>query len=318
MSKRPEVTLVQLHYFVAAAERLSMTAAAQDFFVAQSAVSAAIGQLEQQVGVQLFIRQRSKGLILTAAGLQFLGDVRALLLTLDGALDAARGFDNQVRGTLRIACFVTLAPFMLPRLIARCRAVHPYLDIAVEEVDAEGGREALRTGRAELLLGYDFALGEDVARETVVQAPPHVILPPDHPLAGGEQVFLRELAKERFILLDLPYSRDYFLRVLSSAGLEPDIRHRSVSYETVRSLVAHGHGFSLLNQRPAHDLTYDGYPVTALPIADDVPSLAVVVASLRGVRQSARARAVATVIREVALRTASMPRPGAGPGRSAP
>ncbi|MEU6609664.1 LysR substrate-binding domain-containing protein [Streptomyces shenzhenensis] len=310
MSKRPEITLAQLRYFVAAAERLSMTEAAQAFFVAQSAISAAIAQLEQQVGVQLFIRQRSKGLVLTPAGLQFLGDVRALLLSLDGALDSARGVDNQVRGTVRIACFVTLAPFLLPELITRCRTAHPYLDVTVEEVDAEDGREALRAGRVELLLSYDFALGETVEREVVVQAPPHVILPADHPLAGRAQVFLRELSREKLILLDLPHSRDYFLRVLSSAGLEPDIRHRSGSYETVRSLVAHGHGFSVLNQRPAHDLTYDGHPVAALSIADDVPSLPVVVASLRGVRQSARARAVSAIIRDVAVRTASVPPPG--------
>ena len=62
---RHEITLTQLRYFAAAAERRSMTEAARELFVAQSAVSAAIGQLEQQVGTQLFIRQRSKGLVLT-------------------------------------------------------------------------------------------------------------------------------------------------------------------------------------------------------------------------------------------------------------
>ncbi|WOF24027.1 LysR family transcriptional regulator [Microbacterium betulae] len=300
MSRRPEITLTQLHYFVAAAEHLSMTEAARDFFVAQSAVSAAIAQLEQLLGAQLFIRQRAKGIVLTPAGLQFLGDVRALLLSLDGALDAARGIDNQVRGTVRIACFITLAPFLLPEVISRARSRHPYLDIAVDEVDAEEGRDLVRAGRIELLVGYDFALGEDIRRETIVEAPPHIILPVGHPLAGHDRIFLRELSREKLILLDLPYSRDYFLRILHSAGLEPDVRHRSRSYETVRSLVAHGHGFSVLNQRPAHALTYDGFEVSAIPIADDAPALQVVLASLRDVRQSARARAVAGIIREVA------------------
>jgi DNA-binding transcriptional LysR family regulator len=299
MSKRPDITLTQLRYFVAAAERLSMTEAAREFFVAQSAISASIAQLEQQLGAQLFIRQRSKGLVLTPAGLQFLGDVRALLLSLDGALDAARGIDNQVRGTVRVACFLTLAPFLLPAVISRAHVAHPYLDIAVEELDAEEVRDSLRTGQVELSVGYDFALGEDIDSEVVVQAPPHVILPADHPLAGNDRVFLRELRGEKLILLDLPYSREYFLRILSSAGVQPDIRHRSRSYETVRSLVAHGHGFSVLNQRPVHDRTYDGSAVAVLPIADDVPTLPVVIASVRGVRQSARARAIAAIVREV-------------------
>jgi DNA-binding transcriptional LysR family regulator len=300
MGKRPEITLAQLRYFVAAAERLSMTEAAREFFVAQSAISASIAQLEQQLGAQLFIRQRSKGLVLTPAGLQFLGDVRALLVSLDGALDAARGIDNQVRGTVRVACFLTLAPFLLPAVISRAHAAHPYLDIAVEELDAEEARDALRAGQVELSVGYDFALGEDIDSDVVVRTPPHVILPANHPLAGNERVFLRELYRERLILLDLPHSREYFLRILSSVGLQPEIRHRSRSYETVRSLVAHGHGFSVLNQRPAHDRTYDGSAVAALPIADDVPALPVVIAALRGVRQSARARAVAAIVHEVA------------------
>ena len=79
MSRRHEITLTQLRYFATAAERRSMTEAARELFVAQSAVSAAVGQLEQQVGTQLFIRQRSKGLVLTPAGVQLLGDARALM-----------------------------------------------------------------------------------------------------------------------------------------------------------------------------------------------------------------------------------------------
>jgi DNA-binding transcriptional LysR family regulator len=309
MSRRNEITLTQLRYFAAAAEHRSMTEAARELFVAQSAVSAAVGQLEQQVGTQLFIRQRSKGLILTPAGVQLLGDVRALMLGLDQAVDAARGLDNQVRGTIRLACFVTLAPFVLPAVISRSRAAHPYLDIEVDEVDAEEAREALRSGRAELSVGYDFAYGDGMKREVIDTTPAHVLLAAGHSLASRDRVFLRELAGEKLILLDLPHSRDYFLQLLSSAGIEPEIAHRSRNYETVRAMVAHGHGFSLLNQRPRHDLTYDGGRVTACRIADDVPALRVVIATLPGVRQTARAAALTEVIRDV-VREAALSRPG--------
>ncbi|HEY6493929.1 MAG TPA: LysR family transcriptional regulator [Trebonia sp.] len=299
MSRRNEITLTQLRYCATAAERRSMTEAARELFVAQSAVSAAVGQLEQQVGTQLFIRQRSKGLVLTAAGVQLLGDVRALMLGLDQAIGSACGMDNQVRGTIRLACFVTLAPFILPEVISRVRAAHPYLNVVVDEVDAEEAREALRAGRAELSVGYDFAYGDGITREVIGTTPAHVLLPAGHPLAVEDRVFLRDLAGEKLILLDLPHSRDYFLQLLASAGLEPEITHRSRNYETVRAMVAHGHGFSVLNQRPRHDLTYDGRRVAVRRIADDVPALRVVLAGLRGVRQTARAAALAAVIRDV-------------------
>lgn len=299
MARKPDITLTQLRYFIEAATCLSMTGAAQQLLVAQSAVSAAIAHLEEQIGAQLFIRQRARGLALTPAGQQLLGDARALILNLEEALDTARGIDNQVRGSIRIGCFVTLAPFVLPAIVSRVRATHPYLEIEVDEVDAEGARDALRSGRVEVVIGYDFEMGPDIRKTVLREAQPHVLLAADHPLAARPHVFLRELSREPMILLDLPQSRDYFLGILASVGLQPQIRHRSMSYETVRAFVAHGHGFSILNQRPRHDQTYDGARVTARPIADDVPALAVVLATMRSVRMTARARALLEVAGEV-------------------
>lgn len=299
MARKPDVTLTQLRYFIEAANTLSMTVASEHLFVAQSAVSSAVSQLEQQIGAQLFVRQRSKGLALTAAGQQFLGDARVLLTNLDEALDTARGIDDQVRGFIRIGCFVTLAPFVLPAIVSRVREAHPHLRIEVDEVDAEGARESLRSGRAELLIGYDFALGNDIRRTVLADVPPHVLVSAEHRLAREPAVALRQLSKDPMVLLDLPHSRDYFLGILASVGLQPEIRFRTEHYETVRAFVAHGHGFSILNQRPQHDLSYDGERVVALPIVDDVPALPVVLASLASIRMTARARAVAEVAGEV-------------------
>lgn len=299
MARKADVTLTQLRYFIEAATCLSMTLAAQQLLVAQSAVSAAVAQLETQVGAQLFIRQRSKGLALTPAGQQLLGDARALMANLDEALDAARGLDNQVRGTIRVACFVTMAPFVLADVLALIQEQHPHLDVHVLEVDADGAREALRSGQVEMVISYDFGYADDVRRETIALVPAHILLPAGHPLAARRRIPLRELAHERLILLDLPHSREYFLSLLATAGVEPVIRHRSHGYETVRSLVAKGHGYSILNMRPRHDMTYDGRSVVARAIADDVPALPLVIATLASMRMTARAQAVADAVRVV-------------------
>ena len=298
--RRPDVTLAQLRYFLEAATTLSMTQAAANLLVAQSAVSAAVSQLERQVGAQLFVRRRSKGLTLTAAGQQLLAHTRVVLSGLDEALDAARGADDQVRGTVRVACFVTLAPFLLADLLGELHARHPDLDVEVVEVDADGAREALRDGRVELALCYDFGLGDDVRCDRVADVPPHVVLPAGHRLATRRRVRLRDLAGERFILLDLPRSREYFLGLHAAAGVEPLIRHRSQGYETVRALVASGLGYSVLNARPRHERTYGGSDVVVRPIADDVPALPFVVASLASYRPTARARAVTAAVHDVA------------------
>ncbi len=295
----PDMTLVQLRYFVAAATRRSMTEASLDLHVAQSAVSTAIAQLERGLGVQLFVRQRSKGLALTEAGEQLLRDARSLLAQVDEMTDTVRGHHYAVRGTLRLACFVTIAPFVLPRLISRVEQQHPRLRIEVIEADVEGTTELLLNGSVEAAIAYHFGGVHDLTFDRLYSTAPHVVLPADHPLARRKRIALAELADQDLVLLDLPHSREYFLGMLQDAGIEPQIRYSSRSYETVRSLVARGHGYSILNQIPASPVTYDGGELRTIPISGSVAPLDVCFVRVTEVRPTSRARVIATLAREL-------------------
>lgn len=296
---RPDMTLVQLRYFVTAAARRSMTQASLDLHVAQSAVSTAIAQLERGLGVQLFVRQRSKGLALTDAGEQLLRDARSLLSQVDEMTDTVRGRHFDVRGTLRLACFVTLAPFVLPTLISRVKQQHPQLRIEIIEADVDGTVELLLNGSVEAAIAYDFGRMHDLAFDHLYTAAPHVILPLDHPLARRKRVKLIEFAGQDLVLLDIPQSREYFLGMLEAAGVEPQVRYSSRSYETVRSLVARGEGYSILNNIPQSPLTYDGGKLVAVPIAGDVAPLDVCFVRVKDVRPTARARVIGNLAREL-------------------
>jgi DNA-binding transcriptional LysR family regulator len=297
--RQPDVTLTQLRYFVKAATYGSMTKAADELRIAQSAVSAAVSQLEHQIGTQLFIRQRARGLVLTTAGEEMLRDTRALLEHLDEVLDSASGQAGQIRGRIRIACFVTLTPFILPRLISELGSNHPDLEVEVVETQADDVRAVLRNGTAEVALTYDLGLGPGIDTEVLHIARPYVALARDHPLAASAELDLADLAAEPMVLLDLPDSRDYFEKILVDAGVKPRIHYRSASYETVRGMVARGHGFSILNQEPAHHGTYDGGEVVAVPIRGDAPGLPIVIARAHVVRVTARARAIEEAARTI-------------------
>lgn len=292
-----DVTLTQLRYFVEAAAQLTMTGAAARLNVAQSAVSAAIASLERQVGTQFFIRQRSKGLVLTPAGELFVRDAKSILAHVDESLEQARGEQKSLSGRVRMVCFNTLAPFLLPGLITQLRERHPDLELEVVEGDTAQCASALLTGQAELALCYDLDLPDAIASSVVDSSPPYLALPPDHPLAGEEPVHLSRLRGEPFVLLDMPHTRELMLSLARLAGGEPDTRFRSASYETVRTFVAHGHGYSILHQHPHHDLTYDGGRIATVQIADKVPELHTVLAHLRTQRPTARVRAVAQAVR---------------------
>lgn len=293
-SRRKELTLTQLKYFLTAAAHKSMTGAAAELYIAQSAISTAVAQLERTLGVTLFIRQPSKGLALTSSGEQLLRDGRSLLAQLEELTESIRAHDQQVEGVLRLACFVTLGPFILPQLISEIGRKHPNLHIEVFESDFEETAQMLLDGTVEAALTYDFGAFNGVSFIELYRSAPHVILPAGTPLAQQEQISLSSLQDWDMVLLDIPHSREYFLDMLKAAQVDVTIRYSSRSYETVRSLVARGHGFSILNNISKSDTTYDGGRLKAVPIAGDVPALNVCFAHPAEVQPSARSRAVSS------------------------
>lgn len=305
MVHRFSITLTQLSYFAECAKTLNMTTASQELHIAQSAVSTAINQLEKALGAPLFVRQHSKGLVLTPAGEGLLHETRQIFGLITDAVESIQAGQNEVRGTIVLACFKTLAPFILPQLIGRLNERHPELSIEVVEGDHEECLAALRSGRAEIAINYDLTDAEGIQALRVGEVRPHVIVDTNHRLAGKKRVKLSTLAEDPLVLLDLPDSREYFLTMLRSAGITPKVKYKSSNYETVRSMVAMGLGFSILNQRPDIEQTYTGAKTAILEIAEPAPSLRLVVSALSQAAGTAKARAVTAMMREIFAEAAS-------------
>ena len=131
--------------------------------------------------------------------------------------------------------------------------------------------------------------------------------------AGRDRARIRliQLADEPLALLDLPQSRDYFRGMFAAAGVEPNIRYRSSSVETLRALVGHGLDCTLLNLRPAVATSLLGHPVVSLALEVSGTPLNVVLVTAAGGRPTRRAAAVAAPSAEVLRRR------GARTGQSA-
>jgi len=292
-----QFTLKQLAYFAAAAECGTVSDAAVRLSVSQPSISAAILALEQGFGVTLFQRRHAKGVDLTPAGMRLFAGARALLAHAQEFEAAARGEGEALAGPLELGCFVTLAPFFLPALLGGFAAAHPGIQLRPQEGDHATLSRGLLTGEFELALLYDLGFEDGIAATPLAQVPLRAVLPAGHALARRRRVTLADLAPLPFVLLDLPHSADYFLTLFRTAGLEPAVRYRTRSFELVRSLVAAGHGYSLLNLAPAHDGTYGGDSVVVRPLANDVPGLRIVVARAAQARPTRRASAFADFAR---------------------
>ncbi|MFC9427572.1 LysR family transcriptional regulator [Streptomyces sp. NPDC056987] len=293
MSSIPHVgfTLVQLRYFAAAAELGSMTAASRQLNVSQSAVSTAVAQLEKELGVQLLLRHHARGLTLTAAGEDFQRELRSYLEHTAELVEMARNAGEVLTGDLSVGCFSTLGPFELPRLVRACEAQHPEIRISVIEAEHAALKQSLRSGKCELALMYAYDLDDDIEYVEIKSVAPYALVSGGHRLARRTRISLRELADEPMVLLDLPHSGRYLEQLVQSAGVRPQVRHRSSGFETVRAMVGSGMGWSVLNQRPAHSLTYDGGEVVTLELEERFEPLPIVLASVKGVRLTRRARA---------------------------
>jgi flavin reductase (DIM6/NTAB) family NADH-FMN oxidoreductase RutF/enamine deaminase RidA (YjgF/YER057c/UK114 family) len=192
-------------------------------------------------------------------------------------------------GPLAIGCFQTIGPYVLPNLVARLRNRDPEVEFKIFEGNQREVVESLRRGETELALLYDFGLDRGIAATTLAELVPYVLLPEGHPLAALAAIELETLVTEPMILLDVEPSRDYFLSLFRTLGLEPSIGCRSLSFEMVRGLVGHGLGYSLLATKPANNMSYDGRALVARPLANPVANSRLVLARLEGRPLSAAA-----------------------------
>jgi DNA-binding transcriptional LysR family regulator len=279
-------TLRQLEYAIAILDHGSVVAASASLGVAQPTLSASLAKLEDQVGLQLFIRHHALGVSVSPAGRRFLAEARNLIAH---AQDVQRGGDvagTGVEGTLNIGSFMTIAPAFAPRLISSFMALYPHADIRLEEAGQEHLFAGLRSGHHDLALLYDVDLPGDFETRELASIKPYLLLRAAHRFAGRRSVTLAELAEDPFILLDVAPSRTYFLRVLRATGVEPRIAFASPSLEVVRGLVGQGLGYSILITRPAGDRSYDGEALAITEIAGDTEPGVIALASLRQMRKT--------------------------------
>ena len=284
---------------MAAARARSMAGAAAALHVTPAAVSLGIAQLERVVHAPLFLRGRRRPLALTAMGRDLFATALAIVSETEELVAKLDDRDDDLSGTLYLGCFPTLAPIVAPTLVTAMSQRHPGVRVELDEAASDDLQRRLLDGTSELALLYGIDLVPGVSGERVAEMHAYVVLPVSHRLATRRSVRLQLLADEPMILLDSPPSRHHALSSLATAGVSPRVERVTHNFETLRSFVARGHGWGLLVQRPAVDVSYEGLPIAAVPIADDLEPVPVVMASAAGTRLSRRARACVEVAHSI-------------------
>lgn len=291
-------TLRQLSYFVAVGEAGSIARAAERMNISSPSISAAVGQLEAEFGLQLFVRKHAHGLALSQAGRQFMVQARAVLAAAESLNGLANDITGQVRGPLAIGCLTTLAQLVLPHLRRQFETRYPQVSVHQSEMHQAEIFEALRQARIDVALTYDLEIPSDLVFAPLLDLPPYAILAETHALADRAAVSVEDLLPHPMVLLDLPYSADYFLSFFTRIKARPNIAERTRDMAVMRSLVANGYGYGLANIRPVSDVAPDGKRLRHVPLTGAVRPMRLGLASAEGATGSLTIRAFAEHCRD--------------------
>ena len=230
-----------LQYFLAVAEELNFTRAAERLHIAQPPLSTQIQALEADLGVRLFDRSR-RAVTLTAAGRALLPEARRLIGDMERAARIARHAGDGTVGRLTLGFVPSAANGALPGTLRRYRRRFPRVELVLLECAPDDLVRRLHERRIDV--AFMFAPIADDALRTHCVCTEHLMaaLPRDHRLAGAAAVDLRELAKDPLILPTRHETPGLYSRIrelFDEAGVEPTIVQREVwMMQTVIGLVA--------------------------------------------------------------------------------
>ncbi len=245
--------LRQLRYFVAVAEALSFTRAAQKLHISQPPLSQQIRALEQDLGTRLLDRNKRR-VALTEPGRLFLDEARRLLAQAQAARVAVTEAAEGYRGRLRLAYPASLSfHAALPRTLWRFSAMAPDVDLELREMYTETQYDALVAGDIDVGLVRALPKEQNVALQVEVDVIDHerllVAMHCDHPLASRKRIRLRDVVHEPFVTQPRAYSTtlyDTLMQVAALDGFRPAIRQEAQQITGLLALVSAGVGMALV------------------------------------------------------------------------
>jgi len=253
--------LRHLRYFVAVAEALSFTKAAQKLRLAQPSLTRQVRNLEQEIGVRLLDRSNNR-VALTEEGRLFLFDSKTLLAMCAESVAAVQRMNRGESRQLNIGYVANIHYGLLPATLGAFRKLCPHVALNLFDMASAEQFRALDSRKIDLgFVGLPPALsGHDLLSECVAHDNMLVVLQADHPLAKKAKIKLADLASQFFIGMSAkthPGAREWLLETCQGAGFAAKILQEANGEPAAIKFVADGLGVSLMPEQIT-GLPHDG------------------------------------------------------------
>lgn len=259
-----------LEYFVAVAEELSFTRAAERLQAVQSTVSSGVAVLEREVGTPLFIRS-TRHVALTRAGSDLLPRARAALEAVGQMRRLGARAGGSVTGSLRVGMLTNLESLGLPAIFGAFHRDHPGVELSMRTSPrgSTGLVDDVRRSRVDVAFcGLALADLSGVHAQVLRRQPFVAVLPADHAAAEADGVSVRDLLGDDFVEMPVGFgNRRVVDDWLAAAGLRRRVTLEVPDLSTVPAYVAAGLGVAVVPEQTAVDAAgLDG--IVTVPLAD--------------------------------------------------
>jgi LysR family hydrogen peroxide-inducible transcriptional activator len=300
------MTLTELKYIVAVAEERHFGRAAERVHVSQPSLSASVANLEDELGVKLFERGK-RGVALTKVGEEVVAQARRALEESTRVKTVAQQGRNPLRGMLKLGVIHTIAPYLLPDLVAALRKAAPEMPLDIEENTTATLTQLLRAGELDVVVLALPYTDTGILTRPLYDEPFKIVVPRGHPLAKRKIIDANDLDAADLLLLPEGHClRDQVLDACREFSRPPPPGRQGNSLETLRSMVASGAGVTVL---PATALTerHLNPLVKVIPFTEPVPMRRVALAWRKAFARPAAVKKLAEVILQLDLPVLHVP-----------
>ncbi|OCW05589.1 LysR family transcriptional regulator [Brucella melitensis] len=242
------ISVRQLHYFLALVQAGSFSRAAEAIGVTQSTLSAAIQALEAELGATL-IDRTGRRMQMLPAGEDFLARARDIVALIEELPEHARQAERPLTTRLRMGVIPSIAPFLLPKVLPATAKAFPELQLTVREGLTRSLLESLRSGTLDVaLVAHPYDLDEfgiaEIGRDPFLLA-----VRRDHALANRDSVEASDIDDQPFLLLETGHClREHVMAAIGSKPAQMSGDVHATSIMTLVQLVQFGMGVTLLPQ----------------------------------------------------------------------
>ena len=264
------MNLQQLRYLCAIVDHgLNVSDAAEALFTSQPGISKQVRQLEDEIGVRVFVRQGKRLAALTPAGEAILATARRAVREVENLKRVGAEYRDEDAGTLSIATTHTQARYVLPAVLRDFATRYPKVKLVLHQGNPEQVAELTARGEVDVGIATEaLASWPDLATLPCYEWNRVVLVPSGHPLAAVRRLTLQAIARHPIVTYDAAFTgRSQINAAFAAAGLAPNVVLAALDADVIKTYVSMGMGVGIVAQMafdPARDTGLVGLPAAHL------------------------------------------------------